>query len=388
MQKSINKFHIFGSGFKAIYLALSLKKKFHNSSITINTRNNFFGAYDYKVISNLYLDYGCHLFSNNKKIKDCFELKKKEINPIKLKYASVNNFGKTNGFSIYDFRNHTDITKITKDFETNIFGKKNIVSNLQNFFTNIYGKKITKIIDNFCKKMTGLRLMDLDHRSNEFLFFNRLLLYNTSKSLNLKKGILEPILATPFRYNFDLSDGYISFAFKNGNYGFVKKIHHLFKKYDINFSDNPAKSSKILDLRPKDMIYEKKMSIKIPLHLVYFLVEKYQYTFIHDYSDSPIFRISSPGFYTHQFIHQKKHSYICIEVPDPEFKYDKNFLIKLSKKYIKTKKIQFLEYLFLKQSYPTIYKKNYDISNYSIVNPTLYSKDKIMNAIDNYLNLV
>ena len=102
-------------------------------------------------------------------------------------------------FSQFDFICHVagqvamtkSIINPRKDFETNIFGKKNIVSNLQNFFTNIYGKKITKIIDNFCKKMTGLRLMDLDHRSNEFLFFNRLLLYNTSKSLNLKKGIIK-----------------------------------------------------------------------------------------------------------------------------------------------------------------------------------------------------
>ena len=388
MQKSINKFHIFGSGFKAIYLALCLKKKFYKSSITINTTDNFFGAYDYKVVSNYYLDYGCHLFSNNIKIKDHFELKNKDINPIDLKYASVNNFGKTKGFSIYDFRNHTDINNIIGDFESNIFGKKNKVQNLNNFFVNIYGKKISNIIDNFCKKLTGLHLFELDHRSHEFLFFNRLLLYNTRKSLNLKKGIFEPILATPFKYNFDLSNGYISFAFKNGNYGFVKKIHHLFKKHDIKFSDSPLKSSKILDLRPKDKDYEKKMKVKIPLHLLYFVVENYQFTYIHDYSDSPIFRVSSPGFYTHQYDNSKKHSYICIEIPDPELKYDKNFLIKISMEYLKTKKIQLLEYFFLKQSYPTIYKKNYDISNYSIVNPTLYSKDKIMYAIDNYLSLV
>jgi len=385
MQKKNKNFHIYGNGFKAIYLALSLNKKYPSSSISISLSKNFFGAYDYKISDNFYLDYGCHLFSNNKKFKELFELKQSDIYPINLNYASVNNYGITNGYSIYDLRNHSDIKHIIADFEKNFFKKKNNPINLEKYYTNIYGKKITSIINNICFKFTGLPLNKLSNHSNEFLFFNRILIYNTKKSLNLKKGFIEPILATPFKYNYDLSEGYISFAFKKGNYGFVKKVNSLFKKYNIKFTSTPQPSSEIIDLRPSNLSYEKKMKINVPLHLIYFLTDRYKYTYLHDYSDNPIFRISSPGFYTYQKDKSNKYSYVCIEIPDPKKKYNKNDLIDISKKYLNKKKIRLLDYIFMEYSYPSIYKKNYDISNYSIINPTLYSKDKIMQVIDRYL---
>ena len=82
----------------------------------------------------------------------------------------------------------------------------------------------------------------------------------------------------------------------------------------------------------------KKMKVKIPFALDLLLVEKYKYTYIHDYSNSPIFRISSPGFYTLQHELPKGQSYICIEIPDPELKYDKKLSYRTFKEIFKNEK--------------------------------------------------
>ena len=99
---------------------------------------------------------------------------------------------------------------------------------------------------------------------------------------------------------------------------------------------------------------------------------------------SPIFRVSSAGFYSKQKI--KGFSYICIEIPDPNVQYSKNYLIKYSINYIKKyTNSKFLHYVFAKKSYPSIYKKfNYKYKNK--IDPFIYSKKKLIRNIVNYTN--
>ena len=134
---------------------------------------------------------------------------------------------------------------------------------------------------------------------------------------------------------------------------------------------------------PKNI--EAKYLIKVPMHLLYIELPFYPYTYIHDYSDNPIFRISSPGFYTNQIYNKK--SYLCIEIPDPFKIYDLKTVTNLIKEYFsKYKNIKILKYFYIKQSYPSIYKNTYsysDKNNY--FNPLIYSKKKIIKEIDKIL---
>ena len=76
----------------------------------------------------------------------------KKIIPIELEYKSLNNFGNTKGYAIYDFRNNKNITKLQRSFFKNLKNNSNI--NLYSRYENKYGSEI-KIIDKFCIKITG-----------------------------------------------------------------------------------------------------------------------------------------------------------------------------------------------------------------------------------------
>ena len=51
-----------GNGFKAIYLALFLRKKFKSKSIAIKFSGTFGGIFNSIELENHFLDIGCHLF--------------------------------------------------------------------------------------------------------------------------------------------------------------------------------------------------------------------------------------------------------------------------------------------------------------------------------------
>ena len=106
MLRKNNSFYIKGSGFKSIVFALGLRKKFPKAKILIEKNSFFGGIYSSIEHKNFYLDIGCHLFDlTDKKFNELFEISKSKIIPIKLNYKTINNFGSTNGFAVYDFRN-------------------------------------------------------------------------------------------------------------------------------------------------------------------------------------------------------------------------------------------------------------------------------------------
>ena len=101
---------------------------------------------------------------------------------------------------------------------------------------------------------------------------------------------------------FQINAKKVEIRFKFLRHKFEKNLNLGFLLHSILYS----KSKKIINtVPPKSFI--KKYSINIPLHLLYFKTDQFPYTYIHDFSTNPIFRISSPGLYTRQFYNNKSY---------------------------------------------------------------------------------
>ena len=367
MLKKKDNFLIKGSGFRSITTALMLRKRFPNAKINLEKSKNFGGIYSSIKFNNFYLDLGCHLFDyTDKEFFNLFEIKPSEILPLKLKYKSINNYGSTGDYAIYDFRNNPEIKFLQKNFFVN-FKKRKLnfkINNLNDLYLKKYGPFITNIIEKIAIKIVGYSLKDINHQSNQFFMFDRILLFNTKESLRLKSKEFNDYLATPSRYNHDYSKKKIVFTFKNGTKGFIDHINILFNKKNIGFvSKIDLKKTNIIDPIKKNKIAIKN-SINVPLHIIYLKCEKFPYTYFHDYSDGPIFRVSSPGFYSNQY--KNKQSYICIEIPDPKKFFFKDDLIDYAINYIeKYSKAKYLNYFYVNRSYPSIYKSSLNEKNIS-----------------------
>ena len=116
------------------------------------------------------------------------------------------------------------------------------------------------------------------------------------------------------------------------------------------------------------------------LHLIYFTCKQFPYDYLTDYSDSPVFRVSSPGHYSKQTFN--KESYICVELPDPKKKYSEMQAKNIAENYVnKYCKANYLYYLYSKNSYPIFKISDKPVSN-KLFNFFLYSKNNIMDNID------
>ena len=94
-----------GNGFKAIYLALFLRKRFKNKSIAIKFSGTFGGIFNSIELENHFLDIGCHLFDyTDGRFLELLEIDTSKVIPVKLKYASINDKKLTSDYGIYDFR--------------------------------------------------------------------------------------------------------------------------------------------------------------------------------------------------------------------------------------------------------------------------------------------
>ena len=220
-------FLINGNGFKAFYFALKLRSLNKKSSIAINYNNNLGGIYNSPKYKKYYLDLGCHLFDyTDLNLKKIFEVKDKDILKVHLKYASINNNKITNNYSIYDYRKLNFIESIRKEIKVKKNTKKSF-NNLREFYIDRFGSLSTIPINNFSIKMTGYSLDKINYLSNEVFFSDRLLLYNNSKSLKLKKNGYDDLIAANTKSIHDYSQKFIVFTYKKGNYGFYNHVLKL-----------------------------------------------------------------------------------------------------------------------------------------------------------------
>ena len=372
-------FIVCGSGFKAAYTALKLREMYNKAKISIKSK--FFGGLYSSIEKNgFYLDLGCHLYdSNNVKFNKTFDIDLKEIIPVDTNYGSINNFGLTEDYVIYDFRNHHNYEKLKKSFLNNEFNSKR-PKNLYDFYKSRFGNEVTSVIDQFCKKITGKSSSEIDSRSHGPFFFRRILMFNNDKSLELKANGYDDLIAAQSYSVHDYSKGAITYTFKNGNKGFLDHIYNILECKKINIIKESRPSKNIIEINSAE---EKFQKINTPLHLVYFTCDQFPFTYLHDYSDNPVFRISSPGHYSNQIIDGL--SYICLEIPDPKNQYSKLEIINLSKEYVvKFVDAKFLHYQFFHTSYP-VFEVSDKVISKNEIDIFSYSKNDIMINIDQYL---
>ncbi len=373
-----------GNGFKAIYLALFLRKRFKNKSIAIKYSGTFGGIFNSIELENHFLDIGCHLFDyTDSRFLELLEIDISKVIPVKLKYASINDKKLTKDYGIYDFRTcKSFFTTLKKNFfkEKNV--KKNEIS-LLNHFYNRHGPLVSQIINQFSVKITGKTLDQLDKRSHEFFLFKRILMFDNKKSLKLKKNGYDDTLAAQSKSVHNYKKKFINFTFKNGNKGFLNHIIEILEKRKIELTSDKTQGDEVYNVNFDKNSSLKKYSVDVPLHLCYFLSKSFPYTYLHDYSTNPIFRVSSPGHYTKQL--KKGRGYLCLEIPDPHEIFDKETIIELSQEYLKQYcKVDFFHYVFSKKSYSSIFLKNNEILEKNTLNPYLYSKQSIMDEIENF----
>ena len=141
--------------------------------------------------------------------------------------------------------------------------------------------------------------------------FKRILLFDNDKTLVLKKNkTFGNLIAAQSKSIHDYSKKYIIFTFQKGNFGFLKHIQHLLKRKNIKVTKRTPNNYFKIFLNKK---LKKLKKIPTPLHLVYLKCKRFPYTYLHDYSDNIVFRVSSPGIYSNQFI---KNQVIFVEIPD------------------------------------------------------------------------
>tara|TARA_Y100001970_G_C14171093_1_gene824198 strand:+ start:159 stop:1310 length:1152 start_codon:yes stop_codon:yes gene_type:complete len=377
-------FVIHGGGFKAFYWALKLRKKFPQKKIAIKSQGSIGGIYNSIKKNNLYLDLGCHLFDyTDKRFINLFNIDLKKVIPVKLKYASINHSTKTENYSIFDFRTCNSFYKTLKENFLKKNRKKIIEKNLLDYFLNRHGSLATQVINTFSVKITGKTLDLIDKKSHEFFLMKRLLIANNLESLSLKKRGYNELVAAQSKSVHDYSKGFINFTFPNGNKGFLDHVIKLLgnKKIDIIQSEYKTRKNLFTNIVKNKKL--ESLAIKVPLHVCYFLSKNFPYTYIHDFSYNPIFRVSSPGHYSKQFL--KKRGYLCVEIPDPNNLFDKKTIVKLAQEYLKKYcSTSFFHYVFVKQSYPSLFLKSEKNIIGTNLNPYLYSKQSIMDEIDNF----
>ena len=384
-------FIVHGSGFKAIYFVLSLKNRYPKCKVGLQfEENNFGGVYNPVVHEKFFLDKGCHLFDyNNKRFIELFEINVKKIIPVNLKYANIVNDKISEDYAIMDFRNCISYKEsIKNDIIYNLDPNKKLLpeNNLLNYFINRFGSLPINSINQLSLKMCGLPLNQIDQRSYEPLFFNRLLITNNEEAIKLKLNGFDNIIAASSLKVHNYSSGFILFTFKESTNGFVKHVKKLLVKKNIMINSNQRGKIEF-DTSPTNIKSLNKYNINVPLHLVYFLTKDFPYTYLHDYTSNPVWRVSSPGHYSRQT--KDNSSYVCFEITDPYQIYNEGQVTNLAKEYlnqfsIKGKK---LYYLFTKFSYPALYKSGskFKIPD-NVINPFAYSKTKIMNNIDRIID--
>jgi protoporphyrinogen oxidase len=349
---------VVGGGFRGILAAYLLRKE-GAPVILLERSGHLGGVLHSEQWEGLYLDKGCHLFSNdkNKTTKIMLEIMSDEIIPVDVSYASILNGAKTEGFAIPDISALGEEIQQRVLFETIEAATEN-ANEPTSFFEKLvqqFGPTAAKILSGAVKKNYGLNSKYLDAAIFPISLFNRLRIVPDDMA-NILKNVPEldrRIVATGHGGYFDLRDqGLINWPHHNfypahhGMNGFCEAADRTLKDigveimleisienitcYDDRVSLNLSDGSEIeadkifwaLESDPLARLIFGEEPISpyvnnVPMVLFYFLVppsEVGSYTYVHDFSEnSQIFRASAPGVYGQQ-TSPDGLTYVCFEV--------------------------------------------------------------------------
>ncbi|MAH06452.1 MAG: NAD(P)-binding protein [Alphaproteobacteria bacterium] len=356
---------IVGGGAQGIYAAALLAKKGKKIAL-IERSNGLGGVLRGKRHNDLNLDFGCHVFNNDKADITALtlEIMRDEYIPLSVKYASITNNHLCEGIAVPDFswldkeaqkaalnqiKDNALIHKITQ----------NEAFNLEETLNNRYGSDLAQYLSNIVLKLAANNnTHDLDPSALLRTPLSRVHLMDDDDNIvsNLKNSSkeIDAILALPsqndeMKYYQDAKKSFVHRTFypkKNGMRGFCDLAEKYLEKVGVDLflgetveSIKETKNNSIKTfLKDSDILISEKLIwaldqgalskilwgedaminhvAKIPMALFYFFMDKDDqpsYTYVHDFTpESWVFRASSPGFYGQQS-NSKGQSYICAE---------------------------------------------------------------------------
>jgi protoporphyrinogen oxidase len=306
----------------------------------------------------IYLDKGCHLFSNekNEATKVMFEIMDGDILPVQVSYASIIGEKKSNGCSGPDILGFGIETQKQVLFET-IQAATEDISDPLSFFDTLkgqYGLTAARLLSGAVQKNYGLPAKKLDAALFPISDFRRLRIVSDKMASLLKENSkLDNRIVASGRgdYFTQREEGSIDWPHQNyypanrGMRGFCEAaklaLENMGVKIKLNTSVENIKSynkniSLILsggteikaenllwtiDTDPLAKIIIGKAPIEsyinnVPIILYYFLVNPKNishYTYITDFRNkTQLFRASTPGVYGHQYT-SNGFTYVCFE---------------------------------------------------------------------------
>lgn len=356
---------VVGGGFQGVIATALLAKE--KSNIAVLDRGKGLGGvlrgYDK---NDLVLDFGCHVFNNDKSDVTALilEILKDDYHPIFIEYAAVTEGHKREELAVPDFSYMSEEDQIQTFYEavTNgIARQKNgdQFSNLQEWLNNCYGNKVGALVGKIFEKAGNYKATEVDQSA----------IYRTPLSIahitghdeavfEIKKAFseIDKVWALPsqkdeMRFYRDAQKDFeyrTYYPAKNGMRGFgesaekylTEKNVDLLLGKSIQSIKNAPTSGVIITLDDGEEIQVgnlvwtldvgmlssllfqenplEKHSLKVPMTLFYYFVdydEKPNYDYIHDFrSETTAYRMSCPGFYGKQ-VNDKNQSYYCVEVP-------------------------------------------------------------------------
>ena len=351
---------VIGGGFQGIAAAYKLVQRGQN--VTLIEKSSFLGGVlNSMPQEGLFLDLGCHLFTNSdSEITNFFlDILDGHYHPVPVSYSSIQGGHKADGLAVPDFTHLDGVLKskaVLEIIEAAAIDHVDNIDNVADLVRTRFGFEIGNFINACIHKITTHDPANLDREMLYRLPLSRIRLLDNDTSMMLKKIlVLDERLAVPsqnnpFRFSHGLETSHIPKNFYpsfHGTRGFCemankylaahgvtiltghsvaairrqrKSLSVLLENHDsynaehVILASEPGIHSQITEGRNIFRDYLK----NVPLVLFYFLIpadSDVRYTYLHDFSvDQLVYRLSSPGFYGKQCNHEGL-SYLLVEVP-------------------------------------------------------------------------
>lgn len=356
---------VVGGGFQGIIAASLLSKSQKNISI-IERGGGLGGVLRGKDHDGMVLDFGCHLFTNDKSDVTALmlEILGDKFHPVDVRYASIVQDHKKDGVAVpsFDFlpddQKKTVLDQILKNALARQDGDKQEYATIADWISEHYGEELSakvmpmvktacghdaKDVDGDCIYKTQLACVHLSDDEEEILpLKNEHPEFDKVVALSSQKDQMRFYREAEkdFEYRTFYPAG-------TGTRGFADSAEEYFGRNDVDVltgksikSLRKSEQGVVVQLEDGEEIEAKKLVwtldigflstllfeenplapylLNVPLSLFYYFIDKDdapKYTYLHDFTESKkLYRVSAPGFYGQQS-NEKGQSYICAEVP-------------------------------------------------------------------------
>ncbi len=356
---------VVGGGFQGVIAAALLAQKEKNIAI-IDRGEGLGGVLRGKEHNDLILDFGCHVFNNDKSdvTSLMLDIMKDNHHPIFIEYAAVTEGHKREELAVPDFTFWSKEKQIAQFYEAlrNAIQRTkgdNKFNNLQEWMNSGFGSEAGKIVGKIMEKACPYKASELDQSAVYRTPLACVHLMEDDETVAALKKIfpeLDNVLALPsqkdemrfyrdaqkdfeYRTFYPSEHGMRGFGESAEKYLESKSVSFLFGK-SVKSIKNAPNSGTIITLDDGEEIKVQNLvwtldvgllstllfqdnplqdhALKVPMTLFYYFVdydEKPNYDYIHDFrADTVAYRMSCPGFYGKQ-VNSKNQSYYCVEVP-------------------------------------------------------------------------